>query len=72
MAKRTEPQIQTGDRFIKFEEPYGKIWTVVELKIATDSILHARLQATEAKNGSITIAANVLMDKRFWQPVQIE
>jgi hypothetical protein len=72
MAKRTEPQIQTGDRFMKLGEPNGKIWTVVELKIATDSILHARLLATGPQSSSITIAANVLVDKRFWQSAQIE
>lgn len=72
MAKRTEPQIQTGDRFIKLGESNGKIWTVVELKIATDSVLHARLRAAGSQSSSITIAANVLVDKRFWQSAQIE
>lgn len=72
MDKPTESQIQTGDHFMKVSEPYGKIWKVVELKVATDSILHARLQASGTRDGTATIAANVLVDRRFWKPVETE
>lgn len=69
MDKRTESQIQPGDHFMKVAEPYGKVWTVVELKIASDNILHARIQAGGTQDGTATIAANVLADRRFWTPV---
>lgn len=72
MDKRTESDIQTGDHFMKVSESYGKVWTVVELKVASDSILHARLKASGAQNGTATIAANVLADRHFWTPVDIK
>jgi len=66
MAKQMIPQVQNGDRFIKVGEPHGKIWQVVNLSIAVDGILHARLQDDSRQNGSMTIAAGVLADPRFW------
>ncbi|WP_146747839.1 hypothetical protein [Paramagnetospirillum kuznetsovii] len=66
MTKKLIPHVQSGDRFIKVGEPHGKIWQVVNLSIAVDGILHARLQDDSRINGSMTIAAGVLTDPRFW------
>lgn len=66
MARKSAPKVCTGDRFIKVGEPHGKVWEVVELKVAVDGILHARLRDGGTHGSSMTIAAGVLTDSRFW------
>jgi hypothetical protein len=67
MAKRMVPQVHTGDRFTKTGDPNGRIWEVVDVRIATDGILHARLSIGGHQNGTMTIAAGVLTDRHYWQ-----
>jgi hypothetical protein len=68
MARQTAPGVQAGEYFVKVGDPNGKIWEVVDLRITTDGILHARLKTGD--NSTMTIAAGVLLDRHFWQQVQ--
>jgi len=70
MFKTKNNPVQPSDQFIKAGDAHGKIWEVVDLWVASDGILHARLRSCEGKAALITIAAGVLNDSNFWQPVQ--
>lgn len=70
MSKIKAPQVQIGECFCKANEPHGKIWVVIDLRVATDGILHAQLRESGCKAGSMTIAAGVLVDPRFWKTVR--
>lgn len=58
-------EVHPGDRFVKSADPHGKMWEVVELGVAVDGIMHARMTSVDGRQ-AITIAAEVLLDPAFW------
>ena len=69
MLKRKTSTLQIGHRLTKSGEPNGRVWEIIDLRIAVDGLLHARLESCGARKDSITISAHVLSDPHFWVPV---
>jgi hypothetical protein len=69
MLKRRTSPLQVGHRLSKTGQTNGRIWEIVDLRIAVDGHLHARLESCGARKDSITISAFVLSDPQFWVPI---
>lgn len=69
MLKRKTSTLQIGQRLTKAGEPNGRVWEIIDLRIAVDGLMHARLESCGARKDSITISAYVLSDPQFWVPV---
>ncbi len=69
MLKRKNFQVELGDRFSKAGDRYGRVWEVVYVWVAVDGITHARLAVVGSQSDLRTVAAPVLADTQFWEPV---
>jgi hypothetical protein len=72
LPRRMVPQVQPGNRFAKTGNSPGKVWEVVDLAVAVDGIMHARLRSCDGRGDRITIGAGVLLDQVFWLPMRPE
>jgi len=61
--------VQTGDRYRKVGDQFGKVWEVTRVWTTVDDLLHARMRSVNKRGETRIISVSALTDRLFFTPV---